>query len=175
MNLDVLIEGLLFYKATPQSKEKMAKLFAASDADLATAITILSARLQTGATRLVETATHLQLATAPELSEFIDTLRKEDLSKDIGKAGAETLALILYKEPISRAEIDQIRGVNSQFILRNLLTRGLVLREPTGNNSHTFRISPNLLQQLGVSSKQELPDFSDFVNKIETFETEKHE
>ena len=129
MELDVLVEALLFYKAAPQNKKKVAKLFAVTDEDLQKAINNLRDRLQTGATRLNETDTEIQLVTAPELSEFVESLRKQEISNDIGKAGAETLAIILYREPISRVEIDRIRGVNSSFILRNLLVRGLVVRE----------------------------------------------
>lgn len=171
MSLDVLIEALLFYKAAPQNKAKLMKLFAVPAEEFSAAILTLQNRLQNGATRLLVTDTDIQLTTAPELSEFIETLRKKDLTGDIGKAGAETLAIILYREPISRAEIDRIRGVNSQFILRNLLTRGLITREPAPSNSYQFRISTELLQHLGVSNKQALPKFSEFMTAIDAFNT----
>lgn len=171
MKLDVLIEALLFYKATPQSKTKLIKIFAVPEDDFNTALTALKSRLEAGATRLIETETTIQLATASELSEFIESLRRQDLTGDIGKAGAETLAIILYREPISRSEIDRIRGVNSSFILRNLLTRGLIIRESITGNGFQFRISANLLQHLGVAHKQELPQFSEFMNAIDAFDT----
>jgi segregation and condensation protein B len=175
MPLDVLIEALLFFKSTPQNKEKIAKQFGVSIDDVIVALDVLRARL-VGAIRLVETDTDIQLVTAPELSEFIASLRKQEVSGDIGKAGAETLAIVLYRGPVSRAEIDRIRGVNSSFILRNLMTRGLVIRESAGAGSYRFAVSPALLQQLGVSRKQELPRFSEFMNAIDTFETvHKHE
>jgi len=82
---------------------------------------------------------------------------------------------VLYREPISRVEIDRIRGVNSSFILRNLLIRGLIVRESITGQGFRFRISPQLLQQLGVTNKHELPQFSDFMNAIDTFDTIKHE
>jgi segregation and condensation protein B len=172
MNLDVLIEALLFYKATPQNKQKLLKIFDVSETDLSDAITFLKERLQAGALRLIETETEIQLVTAPELSEFIEALRKQDLTGEIGKAGAETLAIVLYREPISRAEIDRIRGVNSSFILRNLMTRGLVVRESVGSG-YIFRISPALLQQLGIERKQDLPRFSEFMTALESFENSK--
>lgn len=172
MPLDVLIEALLFYKATPQKKTALQKLFAIGDEEeWRAAVDRLHNRLQSGATRLIETDTDLSLATAPQLSEFIESLRKSELKGDIGKAGAETLAIILYREPISRAEIDRIRGVNSSFILRNLLVKGLVAREASGN-TYQFSITPELLQFLGVTKKSELPRFSDFMNAIDTFKAE---
>ncbi|MCA9355736.1 SMC-Scp complex subunit ScpB [Candidatus Kaiserbacteria bacterium] len=171
MSLDVLIEALLFYKVAPQNKKKLLKLFDVNNEELSTAIAVLKARLEVGATRLIETETEIQLTTASELSEFVETLRRQDLTGDIGKAGAETLAIILYREPIARVEIDRIRGVNSSFILRNLLTRGLIIRESITGNGFQFRISPALLQHLGVSNKHELPQFSEFMNVIDTFDT----
>jgi len=168
MELHVLIEGVLFYQATPQKKATLQKLFAADDNAFGSALDKLRLHLQAGAVRLLETDTEVQLVTAPELSGFIESLRKKELSQDISKVGAETLAIILYREPISRGEIDRIRGVNSAFILRNLMTRGLIERE-TVKNSHQFKITPNLLQHLGVSHKHELPQFGEFMTAIDSF------
>ncbi len=171
MPLDVLIEAMLFYKATPLKKASLRKLFAVSEADFSHSLEQLRHRLEFGATRLVETETELSLTTAPELAEFVESLRKAELGGDIGKAGAETLSIILYREPISRAEIDRIRGVNSSFILRNLLVKGLVVREAAGN-SYQFSITPELLRHLGVSVKQELPRFSEFMTALDSFNPE---
>lgn len=171
MPLDVLIEAVLFYKATPQKKTSLQKLFGMEDSEEWQAgLERLRSRLQSGALRLIETDTELALTTAPEFGEFIETLRKSELKGDIGKAGAETLAIILYREPVTRAEIDRIRGVNSSFIIRNLLVKGLIEREAI-SNTFQFRITPELLQHLGVTSKTELPRFSEFMNAIETFNT----
>ena len=171
MTLDVHIEALLFYKSTPQNKKKIIKLLGVSEEDFSSAISALHARLHNGAIRLIETDTEIQLSTSRDLAEFIESLRKQDLAGDIGKAGAETLAIIVYREPISRAEIDRIRGVNSSFIIRNLLMRGLIVREPTPGNSFQFRTSSELLMELGVAKKNELPKFSEFMNTIDSFDT----
>lgn len=171
MPLDVLVEGLLFYKSAPQKISSLKKLFAVGDEEWNSALEILKNRLSHGATRLIETDSEIQLVTAPELSEFIETLQKSDLKGEIGKAGAETLAIILYREPITRTEIDKIRGVNSSFILRNLLIKGLIVREASGNG-YQFKITPELLQHLGVTNKQSLPRFADFMNAIDTFNNE---
>ncbi len=170
MNLDVLIEALLFYKAVPQNKKRLITSFGVSEEAFAEALAKLKNRLNEGATRLVETETEIQLATAPELGEFIESLRKQDMVGDIGKAGAETLAIVLYREPISRAEIDRIRGVNSSFILRNLMMRGLITRESITGNGYQFRITPTLLQYLGVTDKRSLPQYSEFMSTIDAFD-----
>lgn len=171
MTLDVLIEGLLFYMAAPQKKKKVMEIFAVGEDEFQGATQRLTQRLQSGALRLLETVDEIQLVTAPELAEFIESLRKNELSQDIGKAGAETLAIILYREPVTRAEIDRIRGVNSAFILRNLLTRGLIERQ-AAKNTYEFRITPQLLQHLGVTHKHELPQFGEFMERLDTFTNE---
>lgn len=170
MPIDVLIEGLLFYKSAPQKKQTILKLFGITEAELVTATETLRARLTLGATRLLETDEDLHLVTCAELAPIIEAMRKSELKADIGKAGAETLAIILYQEPISRAEIDKIRGVNSSFILRNLLIRGLIERNQNkATNSFQFKISPQLLSHLGVTHKHELPDFAKVVDALEKF------
>lgn len=170
MPLDILIEGLLFYKSAPQKKAALMKLYNVSAEDIQAATAALSARLVSGATRLLETATDIQLVTAPELAPFIEDIRKADIKSDIGKAGAETLAIILYRGPITRNEIDRIRGVNSSFILRNLMIRGLIEREQNKQGSgYTFSITPTLLAQLGVTDLRELTDFARITDALETF------
>lgn len=171
MPLDILIEGLLFYKSAPQKKTSLVKLYSVSTEDLALAISHLSKRLESGATRLVETDSEIMLATAPELAPFIEQIRKADIKNDIGKAGAETLAIILYRGPVSRSEIDRVRGVNSSFILRNLMIRGLIERTAnTKGSGYTFSVTPALLSQLGVTDKNSLPEFAKITDALEAFE-----
>ncbi len=170
MPIDILIEGLLFYKSAPQKKKVVLKLFDISETELAEAILILKERLQSGAVRLIETTDELQLMTAPELAPIIEAMRKNELKADIGKAGAETLAIILYQEPVSRAEIDRIRGVNSSFILRNLQIRGLVERASNQSGSgYRYTISSALLAHLGLTNKHEIPDFAKVADALERF------
>lgn len=170
MPIDILIEGLLFYKSSPQKKSVVMKLFGVKEEDLRSALQILSDRLKSGATRLIETEDEVQLVTAPELAPIIEAMRKNELKADIGKAGAETLAIILYQEPISRSAIDRIRGVNSSFILRNLQIRGLVDRVPNKQGSgYEFVVSPALLAHLGITKKHDLPDFARIADSLENF------
>ncbi|USN87904.1 MAG: SMC-Scp complex subunit ScpB [Candidatus Nomurabacteria bacterium] len=170
MPIDVLIEGFLFYKSAPQKKRTVMKIFDISEEDFTTAMMTLHERLKSGATRVIETDHDIQLVTAPELAPVIEELRKNEMKNDIGKAGAETLAIILYQSPVSRGEIDRIRGVNSSFILRNLLIRGLIEKEKDVKSNQTkFVISPALLAELGVTRKQELPDFAQIADTLEKF------
>jgi segregation and condensation protein B len=111
------------------------------------------------------------LGTAKELSSLIEQLTKEELTRDLGKAGLETLSIVLYQGPISRADIDYIRGVNSQFILRNLLIRGLVERvdNPADARSFLYQTTLQLLSHLGISKREDLPEFDKVREDIAAF------
>lgn len=172
MELNACIEAVLFYKAEPMNKKSVADLFHVTRDELDIALKDLESSLQSRGIRLVVTDTHIGLVTAPEMSTVIEHIRKEELSADIGKAGAETLAIILYRGPISRGDIDRIRGVNSTFIIRNLLVRGLIERRthPTHARSFLYAGTPLLLEHLGISSREALPDFEAVMNSIDTFE-----
>lgn len=171
MPLDVLVEAVLFYKATPQKISTLKKLFEVSDDAWGKGIERLESRLKDSALRVVRTDTEIQLVTAPELAEFVEAMRKDEIAGDIGKAGAETLAIILYRGPIARAEIDRIRGVNSSFIIRNLLTRGLITRQ-AHKNSYQFSISTTLLEHLGITKKETLPEYKNFMDALDVFNPE---
>ncbi len=172
MELDARIEAILFYKTEPVSPKALADFLCVSIEEVVGALATLTHTLSTRGVRLLTTDTAVQLITAPEASELIEQLRKDELSTDIGKAGAETLAIVLYRGPLSRVEIDRIRGVNSAFILRNLLIRGLVERRahPTDSRSFTYAVTPSLLQHLGITAREELQDFTEVMNAIDLFE-----
>lgn len=174
MELPQKIEGVLFYKAVPMKKTSLCKLFDVEMEVLLPALQTLKENLASRAIKLTESDSEVQLVTAPELDELIESIRKDEMKRDIGKAGAETLAIVLYKGPISRAEIDRIRGVNSSFILRNLLVRGLVEREAEKNSS-VFRATTLLLSHLGITHKMELPNYAQALDQLEQFEKQQQE
>jgi len=171
-SLDIRVEAALFYKAAPMKCSALAKFFEVSEDDVREACKVLSERLSAGATRLITTEQEVDLVTAPELADVVESLRKDELRRDIGRAGAETLAIVLYRGPISRAEIDRIRGVNSAFILRNLMIRGLVEREAHATDARSFQylITPSLLAHLGITHREELPEFETILTALDEFE-----
>ena len=177
MNLEMSIEAVLFYKTEPMKKATLAELFSVSLEEIDAALVTLSESLTMRGIRLVITDTLAQLVTAPEASDIVDLVRKEELKSDIGKAGAETLSIILYRGPLSRIELDKIRGVNSSFILRNLLIRGLIERRPhpTDSRSFIYATTPALLNHLGISKREELPEYEQILNALEQFETQNTE
>jgi segregation and condensation protein B len=117
---------------------------------------------------LIKTDGSVVLATAAEASQIIETLHRDEISKDLGKAGLETLAIVLYKHPISRREIDYIRGVNSAFIVRNLLIRGLIEKIDDTDNKRSFLYRPTIgtLSFMGLSSVCDLPDYEETLKQL---------
>ncbi len=175
MELSKKIEALLFFRAEPMGHKELAKLLVASESEIREAVTLLKETLVGRGIQLMEKDGEMELRTAPEASEFIEKLRKEELTRDLGKAGAETLAVVLYQGHSTRAEIDYIRGVNSTFILRNLLIRGLIERvsNPKDQRSFVYRPTFDILAHLGVKNVSELPDFDAVRREIDKFaETE---
>lgn len=177
MNLEQQLEALLFFKGEPVKVKELAKLTGEKDEDVRTALISLKENLKGRGITLLLKDEEALLATAPEVSELIEAAKKEELSRDIGKAGLETLSIILYKGPVARSEIDYIRGVNSTFILRNLLIRGLIERvsNPRDQRSFLYRPTFDLLSFLGISNTQELPEFEKVREELETFITSRSE
>ncbi|NTV44184.1 MAG: SMC-Scp complex subunit ScpB [Candidatus Yonathbacteria bacterium] len=168
---DTRIEAILFFKGEPVSVDELSTLAGISPEETAQALTELGARLS-GGIRLMRQDDTVMLATAPEHADTIERLIKEDISKDLGKAGAETLATVLYMGPITRAGVDHVRGVNSSFILRNLAARGLVekVSNPSDSRSVLYRPTLALLAHLGVASAEDLPEYGVIRGDIQSFQ-----
>lgn len=169
MKLDSLIEAVLYFRGEPVSKKELGKILEISKDTLKEALDILRQKMEGRGVALIETDDDVSLGTAPEASELISQMAKEEISRDLGKAGLETLTIVAYKGPISRSAIDNIRGVNSSFILRNLLIRGLVERVADPNDQRAFLYKPtlDLLRYLGISSIDSLPEYVNISQNLE--------
>lgn len=165
------IEAILFFKAEPLSVKRLAQILKKDEDEVRKAVEELREELLGRGLTLVEWEDEITLGTSKDISALIETLTKEELVKDLGKAGLETLSIILYQGPISRAEIDYIRGVNSNFILRNLLIRGLIERVDNPNDQRSFLYKPTLelISYLGISKISDLPDYEAVRSDIERF------
>ncbi len=161
MNLDQNIEAILFFRGEAVSLKKIASILQKTPDEIKEGIEALKKRLENGSLTVVTKDDEYMLGTRPEAASLIEGLVKEELSRDLGKAGLETLSIVLYRGPIARREIDYIRGVNSQFILRNLMVRGLVEKITDEKDERRFLYRPTfeLLQMLGVRTIYDLPEY----------------
>ena len=173
MDLPQKLEAILFWKAEPVSVKKLSELAGESQPAVRAGLIQLGESLKGRGVTLVQTDDEAMLGTAPELAPTIEKLTKDELTRDLGKAGLETLSIVLYQGPISRANIDYIRGVNSQFILRSLLIRGLVERTDNPDDQRSFLYKPtlDLLAHLGVSKATDLPEYAQVRSEIEAFKS----
>jgi len=177
MPLDAQIEAILFWRGEAISLKKLGEILEKPVEEIQAALQTLDEKLQDRGLELVYNEDEVMLGTRATLSPLIEKLRKEELVRDSGKAGLETLPIILYRGPVSRRDIDYIRGVNSQFILRNLLVRGLIEKVVNPQDERSFLYKPTfeLLTHLGVSKIDELPEFADVRKELEAHKESKQE
>jgi segregation and condensation protein B len=168
MNIEQKIEAILFWKGEPLSRKKLSEILNVGQVEINEAIEKLKENLKERGIVLIEKGLEIMLGTAPECSKLIEDLQKEELNKELSKASLETLSIILYKNGVSRAEIDYIRGVNSSFTLRALSIRGLIDKtiDINDNRKYIYKPSFELLSFMGVKSIEELPDYNDVSNSI---------
>ncbi len=173
MNLENQLEALLFWKGEPLALKKIEAALGASTEELEAALSALDESLAKRGLKVIRNGNDVEMRTSPEASALIEKLTKEELYRDLGKAGLETLSIILYKSPVKRAEIDYIRGVNSSFIIRNLLIRGLIERiaekEATGRG-YSYKPSIDLLAHLGIAKLGDLPEYETVKAELAAFE-----
>lgn len=171
MNTENKIESILLFKNEPVGFKELSKILNISIEEVQTAVSNLQQHYENRGIVLVTDGEEVSLGTHASLSGLIEEMQKDELSRELGKAGLETLSIVLYKHPISRREIDYIRGVNSSFILRNLLIRGLIERTEgiAGERSYTYKPTLELLRHLGLTKTSDLPGYEDALAKMLEF------
>lgn len=164
------IHALLYALGRPLAHAELAKMLSLSEAEVAAALGELAA--ESGPVRVVDDGREAELRVAGAQSTLVERVRKEEFDQSIGKAGLEVLSAILYRGPLTRAEIDFIRGVNSTQTLRTLTMRGLVRRvqNPRDERSYLYEPTTELLSTLGVGHVHELPEYAQVRAKLTELE-----
>lgn len=171
-DLEKNIEALLFVSGEGMTVSKLAEILGKKDSDIEDSLAALKSHLETDHfLSILRDGDRASLVTSSRVSKIVEDFAKEEFSGELTKAGLETLAVIAYKAPIKRSEIDYIRGVNSSFMLRNLLIRGLIerVRDLKDSRSYVYRISADFLKFLGLTSISDFPDYGSFAKKLEEF------
>lgn len=156
------IESLLFVSGRPLEYVELRKLLDVDDAGLTSSLQMLNDQLESQGRgiRLQRLGEHVQLVTAPENAQYIAALLDLPMTARLTTATMETLAVISYRQPITRAQIEAIRGVNSDRAVASLLQHGLVVeigRAQTIGRPALFATTPEFLQQFGLTSLEQLP------------------
>lgn len=159
-----IIESILFSTGEPISIERLAKTLNKKQNLVKEATEQLAEEYENKkrGLRIIRKGEKVQLVSNPENSKYIEKLVKDEVQEELTPAALETLAIVAYRGPISRAEIEEIRGVNSSYTLRNLLIRGLIDRKghPEDSRAYIYQVSFNFLRKLGLKSIEELPDYN---------------
>ena len=156
------IESVLFVSGRPLECAELRKLLDIDEATLIEGLQGLAQQLESQGRgiRLQRLGTQVQLVTAPENAHYVAALLGLPMTARLTTAAMETLAVIGYRQPITRAQIEAVRGVNSDRALASLVQHGLVVeigRAQTVGRPALFATTVEFLQQFGLTSLQQLP------------------
>ncbi len=164
-DLRAQIEALLFVLSEPVPLKKLSEILNIDIEKIREEVSLLRQDLENEnrGLWLIEVNNEIQITTKPEFAGLLEGLIKAELNEELTPSSIDTLSIIAYLGPVSRATVDYIRGVNSTFILRSLLLRGLVQRlDEKVSNAFMYDLSFEFLKHLGISRKEDLPDYSKY-------------
>lgn len=161
------LEALLFATDSPLTIARLKKIFAPIEAaELKAAVQELQTEFdeQEHAFAIIEFGGGYQIATKPEFSPIVEKMLKTRRFTRLSKAGLEVLAIIAYKQPLTRIEVDEIRGVNSSGAISTLTERNLIAvvgRSQAVGNPLLYGTTREFLNHLGLKGLGQLPDLPD--------------
>ncbi len=175
-NNEAALVALLFTYGEPLEIKKIAQILEITEEE------ILSLRenvkntyeKKDGGLSIIKHDNKLQLVSDPKLTSIVESLIKKEFHEELTPSAEETLAIIAYAGPITRIDIDNIRGVNSSFMLRNLLIRGLIERsyDPSRPNAYIYSVSFDFLKHLGLSKIEDLPEKDKYLKLVNDFKNQ---
>ncbi len=163
-SLSATVEAILFAAAKPIAVSALAKTLQVSVEDIRATIDELRARYhqKDSGIHLVDHDGKVQLVTNPDLQESVAAFVKQELEGELTRPQLETLTIIAYRGPVTKPEIEQIRGINCSLILRNLLLRGLIdERDDAERLQGVYTLSMDIVRHLGLHKVTELPEYKD--------------
>lgn len=162
MDLISQLEAILFVASKPLSLKALVAATSASKEDVEQALQALSDKFNTDTSgiHILESDGIFQMVTNPQSAQIIDTFIEKEIKSELTRAQLETLTVIAYRGPLTRPEIEQIRGVNCALILRNLSMRGLIDEKAEQNDLiPAYILSLDALRVLGITKVQDLPEY----------------
>lgn len=159
-DLKLLVEALILVSDGAVSIEALSKALAREPAEIEEVLRTLEQEYATRGIRLQRMRDRVQLVTAPEASEAVQKFLGLEMAPRLSAAALETLAIIAYRQPITRPQIESIRGVNCESVIHNLLARGLIEeagRQDSVGHPILYRTTFEFLQYFGLTSLDELP------------------
>ena len=166
VEIGAAIESLLFVSGRPLERTELRKLLDIDDVSLTQGLQTLEQNLEHHGRgiRLQRLGEQVQLVTAPENARYVAALLGLPMTAKLTSAALETLSVISYRQPVTRAQIEAVRGVNSDRALASLIQHGLVIevgRAQTVGRPTLFATTPEFLQQFGLTRLDQLPHVAD--------------
>ncbi len=161
-NLSAILEACLFVATKPMSLKDLVRASGANLEDVRRVIEELAAKRNTAESgiHVVVLDGSVQLVSSPVCADAVRQLAKEETAPELTRPSLEALTIIAYRGPVTKPEIEAIRGVNCSLILRNLLMRGLIEeKDDSSRLQPVYTLSSDTLRYLGLHSKEELPDY----------------
>ena len=158
--LKASLEAVLFVAPVAVSLSQLASALDISEAQVETVIKYLSADYQDRGLRIQRHAGRTQLTTAPGVGEAVERFLGLEITTYLSQAALEALSIVAYEQPVTRPQVDGIRGVNSDGVMKSLLHKGLIQdigRAEGPGRPILYATTPEFLQQFGFNSLEELP------------------
>ena len=160
LSLSEKIEALLFVAPGSVSVNQLATALGVPNRDVERGLKELEESYQFRGVRLQRHGGQIQMTSAPEAAEVIETFLGLEATSRLSSAALEALAIISYQQPVTRPQVDAIRGVNSDGVIKNLLHKGLIQevgRSEGPGRPILYSTTPDFLGHFGLSSLEELP------------------
>lgn len=170
ISLAVGLEALLFAAPGPVTPAQLAAALEVSPQEVETGLAQLEEVYQGRGIRIQRHGGKIQLTTAPETAALVEKLLGLEATSRLSRAALETLAIVAYQQPVTRPEIDAIRGVNSDGVLKSLLSKGLIQeagRAERPGRPILYATTPDFLSHFGLASLKELPPLATITNTQE--------
>ncbi len=167
MDNKTIIESLLLISDRALSFDQISKKINLPKKEVRDLISQLQEKfnIETSGIHIVESWGKVQFTTNPKCESIVREFIKEELNSNLSDASLETLTIIAYRGPITKSEIEQIRGVNCSVILKNLLIKGLIESNTNKEKmSEEYNITVDLLKYLGMNNISELPNYEKLNN-----------
>lgn len=168
LNIKSQIESLLFISIRPVALKELAKIFNLEKGEVYKMIDELMEKYNNSGSGIhilrkeewKPDDLKFQMVTNPSNACLVQDFIKEDMRSELTRPALETLTIIAYRGPVSKTEIEAIRGINCSLILKNLLMRGLVeFKEDKENMISYYNITVDFMRYLGINDVRELPDY----------------
>jgi segregation and condensation protein B len=156
------IESLLFISSKPISIKHLSELLKQESKNIENAGDELveQYKAESRGLQIIKNSQRFQMVSSPDNAEVVREFVKDETTGELTRPSLETLTVIAYRGPISKIDLERIRGVNCSIIIRNLLLRGLIeQRFSKTKNENYFTVTFDFLRFLGVNDVKELPDY----------------